>query len=120
MNIKSIIKSLVGRYKIILNRINTTDGDNYLGFDTKIVNMGSITLKGHVSIRPHSYIYTNCQTATIEIGKGSDIGNASTISCMNKIVIGNHVLTGLHVFISDHNHDYMDNTRPIIYYKALK
>jgi acetyltransferase-like isoleucine patch superfamily enzyme len=47
------------------------------------------------------------------IGNGSNIGRRSVISAKNEIRIQENVLFAPAVFVTDHNHEYKDPTRPI-------
>lgn len=44
----------------------------------------------------------------IKIGNNVDIGNNTFISANNNIEIGNHVIMAPYVFITDHDHGFMD------------
>jgi acetyltransferase-like isoleucine patch superfamily enzyme len=50
---------------------------------------------------------------TLIIGKGSNIGRRSVISAANQICIQENVLFAPGVFVTDHNHEYMDPNLPI-------
>lgn len=50
---------------------------------------------------------------TLSLADGTNIGRRSVISAANRIQIDEHVLFGPSVFITDHNHEYHDTTRPI-------
>jgi len=49
----------------------------------------------------------------IVIGSRTSLGVACTISAINRVSIGNDVLFGPRVWITDHNHEFRDVTRPI-------
>jgi acetyltransferase-like isoleucine patch superfamily enzyme len=110
---RDLIKNIVGIIKCKLNGITFSSKNIYVGFNTKIINRGSISISEYVSVHSCCYLYAHLSGSSIKFGKGVDIGSMSTISCMNKIHIGDDVLTGPHVFIADHNHEYKDIASPI-------
>lgn len=103
-----IIKNVITICKAYCNCLRLIGGGNYIGVNVKFINRGTIRLYGNVIIRPSSHIYTNTNDSEIAIGKGTEIGNHSTVSAKNKIVFEKNVLTGPHVFVSDHNHEYVN------------
>ena len=50
----------------------------------------------------------------IVIGLGSKVGRRSVITAINQIRIGEDVLMAPGVFITDHNHEYLDVDEPIV------
>ena len=50
----------------------------------------------------------------IVIGRGSKVGRRSVITAINQIRIGEDVLMAPGVFITDHNHEYLDVDEPIV------
>jgi len=50
----------------------------------------------------------------IVIGRGSKVGRRSVITAINQIRIGEDVLMAPGVFITDHNHEYLDVNEPIV------
>ncbi len=44
----------------------------------------------------------------LKIGNNVDLGNNTFISANNNIEIGDHVITSAYVFITDHDHGFMD------------
>lgn len=105
------IKSVITFWKVKANHIDS-GGQNYIGLDVKIVNMGKMSLGNNVIIRPSTGLYTN-PTKVLKIGDNVEIGNHSTIAAHHEVVIENDVLTGPHVFIADYNHDYRDVYTPV-------
>jgi len=112
MRIIEIIKFTIG-FIICLKHGVKKQGHCYLGWNTKIVNRGSIQLGSNIIIRPSTGLYTHRSNSRINIGVGSEIGNHSTIAALNLIEIGDFVLTGPHVYIADYNHQYNDIDIPI-------
>lgn len=108
----SILKSAITFFKAKSNHINS-GGQNYIGFDVKFVNRGTITLDNSAIIRPSTRVYAGNSRSLIILGNGTEIGEHSTISSCNRIVFGKNVLTGPHVFVADHNHEYRNPTIPI-------
>lgn len=88
-------------------------GGNYIGFDVKFVNRGTVTLGRSVIIRPSTRVYAGNSQSLVSFGNGTEIGEHSTISSNNSIVFGNNVLTGPHIFIADHNHAYENPLLPV-------
>lgn len=112
--ISKVIKATMTFVEAKSNGVQLSGGGNYIGLNTKIVNRGTMKLKGQVSVRPSCALFCHEATSLLEIGKGSDIGNHSRISSVNKIIIEDEVLIGPHVLISDNNHKYSDPLIPII------
>jgi len=50
----------------------------------------------------------------IVLSNGCKIGRRSTISCKNQILLGQNVLLAPAVLLMDHNHQYLDTSRPIM------
>ncbi|MDR3309575.1 MAG: acyltransferase [Tannerella sp.] len=111
--IKRGFKRMLGLFKTVLNGVKA--GRNvYVGFNGKIINRGMMTLGDNVSLRGGRF-YTAHGASRLLIDSGSDIGEYSTVSAQNLIRIGKNVLSGTHVFISDHNHEYIDVNVPIMF-----
>jgi acetyltransferase-like isoleucine patch superfamily enzyme len=56
--------------------------------------------------------HNNSEPAII-IGDCVSLGMDSTVSATKKIIIKDHVFTARNVYISDHEHEYRDISRPI-------
>lgn len=110
--IVEVIKGLITFFKVRANHLNS-GGGNYVGFDVKFVNRGTITLGDSVIIRPSTRVYAGSSNSSILFGDGTEIGEHSTISANCKIVFGKDVLTGPHVFVADHNHEYENPAVPV-------
>lgn len=108
-----IVKKIITIVTALPNNVKLIGGGNYIGWPSKIVNKGSIMMKGNVKLRPSCTLFCNVSPSFISFGKGVEIGNHSIISSCNHIVIEDDVLTGPHVFIADHNHKYSDPNIPI-------
>ena len=107
-----IIKLIITAFKIKANHLNS-GGANYIGFGVKFVNRGKIELGNSVIIRPSTRVYAGNSQSLVEFEDGTEIGEHSTISSCNRIIFGKDVLTGPHVFVSDHNHEYLDPSVPV-------
>jgi acetyltransferase-like isoleucine patch superfamily enzyme len=49
----------------------------------------------------------------IKVGDWTEIGRRCTISAINRIHIGERCIFGPNVFFSDHNHEYLNMSKPI-------
>lgn len=107
------IKNLITFIKVKTNHLDSGGGENYIGFDVKFVNRGTVTLGRSVIIRPSTRVYAGNSQSLVSFGNGTEIGEHSTISSNNSIVFGNNVLTGPHIFIADHNHAYENPLLPV-------
>ena len=54
----------------------------------------------------------------LSIGKGTRIGSDAVIAVQEKVEIGEHVLIAARCFIADHNHEFRDDSRPIMRQKT--
>ena len=106
------IKDLITFIKVKANHLHS-GGANYIGFDVKFVNRGTITLGNSVIIRPSTRVYAGNAQSLVSFGDGTELGEHSTISSNNKVIFGNDVLTGPHIFVADHNHAYTNISVPI-------
>lgn len=108
MGVKRIIKSLIGRVRILLSGVHG-EGSVYIGSRFKVVNGANVRLGHGVSIRPDVDIFAE---GLIKIGARSDIGSRNRIS--GTVTIEDAVLVGPDNYISSVDHDYSDISRPIL------
>lgn len=96
------------------HKIKNHDGYFYIGKACKFVNPQSIYLSRNVSVMPYNMLICLNRSATIEIGKNTQIGMFSRIGALNNVYIGNDVLMGPHIFIADYNHEYRNIEEPVM------
>lgn len=71
------------------------------------VNIGSFC-RITVSTEFGGYTVKSKNNIRLKIGNNVDVGNNTFISANNNIQIGNHVIMSAYVFITDHDHGFID------------
>lgn len=87
--------------------------NTYIAKGVKILRPRRIELGKNVSIRSYATVICVSAKAQIVLESGVDIGMFSRITAALKIHLGRNVLLGPNVFISDHNHKYVDILQPV-------
>lgn len=84
----------------------------------RLKNVKNVFIKENVIINKFAFIITYHIPGTAKpelvIDKGTIIGHFNHISAANSVYIGKNVLTADKVYISDHNHEYKDISKPIM------
>lgn len=111
--IKQILKQMMGYIRAFVNKIRVPRGGKiYIGKDVNILGGKNIVLGNDVTIRPHSVIW--CNSGTIKINNGTEIGERDRISIANELLLGEKVLLAPNVYITDCDHAYQDVEKAII------
>jgi acetyltransferase-like isoleucine patch superfamily enzyme len=78
--------------------------------------LNCVEIGNYVTIHPNCWIQSvkSDSRLKLSIGDFTSIGMNSVISAAHSIVIKNHVMIGPKVFISDHNHQFLDINVPIL------
>lgn len=96
----------IGRNVRISRSTHVSGGSHIrIGDDVSIAGHGWILVPGHEK--------RSGSDPVISIASGTSIGEACTISAVNHVHIHSNVLFGPRVWVTDHNHEYADITRPI-------
>jgi acetyltransferase-like isoleucine patch superfamily enzyme len=85
----------------------------YIGEGARIPGGGTLSFAPTSTVQRFAVL--NAGTgAVIRIGRGSRIGAFAVISAVREIDIGDDVLIADRVFITDHQHESEDRTRPVM------
>ena len=94
-----------GKGSIIKPFLNSSN-EKYISIGNG-VNIGSFC-RITVSTEFGGYKVKSKNTVRLKIGNHVDIGNNTFISVNNNVEIGDHVIMSAYVFITDHDHGFMD------------
>lgn len=100
--------SSFGNGSIIKPFLNSSN-EQYISIGNN-VNIGSFC-RITVSTEFGGYKVRSKNKMRLKIGNHVDIGNNSFISANNNIKIGNHVIMAPYVFITDHDHGFLEVTK---------
>ncbi len=109
---KKFIKRCLYLYYKLKYRVPNLKRGDYIGKHCKIVNGKKIKFGYNVEIAPYSLLCPH-GGGEIHLEEGVQIGMFSRINDNNNVRIGKNTITGPNVFISDHNHNYLDPNQPI-------
>jgi len=110
--VKKFIKRCLYLYYKLKYRVPNLKRGDYIGKHCKIVNGKKIKFGYNVEIAPYSLLCPH-GGGEIHLEEGVQIGMFSRINANNNVRIGKNTITGPNVFISDHNHNYLDPNQPI-------
>jgi acetyltransferase-like isoleucine patch superfamily enzyme len=84
----------------------------------RLKNVANVFIKDDVIINKFAFIITvqvpDAEKPSLVIDSGSIIGHFNHIASANSVYIGKNVLTADKVYISDHNHQYADISKPVM------
>jgi len=84
----------------------------------RLKNVGNVFIQDDVIINKFAFIITVQVCADVKpslvVDSGSIIGHFNHIASVNSVYIGKNVLTADKVYISDHNHQYADISKPVM------
>ncbi|MCM1557375.1 MAG: acyltransferase [Anaeroplasma bactoclasticum] len=109
---KKMIKKLLFPYYKMKYRVPALKSGGYIGKHSKIVNGKQMKFEKNVSIAPYTLICPHGK-GVIHFGEGCEIGMFSRINANCFVSIGKNTITGPNLFISDHNHNYLNPNLPI-------
>jgi acetyltransferase-like isoleucine patch superfamily enzyme len=72
-----------------------------------------IAIGADVYIGPGSWLFTQGETAVMEIGDRTRMSGMCVISAVEQVRLGRSVLLGRNVYIADHNHGTSDPRSPV-------
>jgi acetyltransferase-like isoleucine patch superfamily enzyme len=94
------------RYRQMMRGVYIEPGLMLAGGGTARFDSGVVIQRGAtISVRPGS---------TLAIGADSRLGPDIVIAVAREVTIGRSVLTAARCYISDHNHEFSDPTRPVL------
>ena len=84
----------------------------------RLKNVGNVFIHDDVIINKFAFIITvqasGAAKPSLVVDSGSIIGHFNHIASVNSVYIGKNVLTADKVYISDHNHQYADISKPVM------